>query len=127
MAKAEPPTVEELARKIEALERQVEALESELEAVRKGKGGGADTEESVRPETIVNIRKDGTIRIADHELTAEELEAKVRPILKKFPNQAVRIRADGQVKYQDVVKVADLCRRAGVWDLSFSTRSGDDS
>jgi biopolymer transport protein ExbD len=125
-ALAEPPTIEPLALKVEALERQVESLRSDLDAAKKEKNGVADSDMAKHPEIIINLHKDGKIRVEGLELGDKELTARIEPILKKFPNQPIRIRADGEVKYQDVVRVIDLCQRAGAWDLSFATRRPKD-
>lgn len=41
--------------------------------------------------------------------------------MKTFPDQPIRIRGEGEVKYQTVVNVIALCQRAGAWNLSFAT------
>ncbi len=121
LALAEPPTIESLALKVEALERQVESLKSDLDAAKKEKDGVADSDKVKHPEIIINLHKDGKIRVEGLEMSDKDLTARIGPILKEFPNQPIRIRADGEVKYQDVVRVIDLCQRAGAWDLSFAT------
>ncbi len=51
----------------------------------------------------------------------EELTARLKPILDKFPDQKLRITADPDTKYQDIIKVIDACRQAGGWNILFST------
>jgi biopolymer transport protein ExbD len=126
MALAELPTIESLALKVEALERQVESLKSDLDATKKIKDGVADSDKVKHPEIIINLHKDGKIRVEGLEMSDKELTARIDPILKKFPNQPIMIRADGEVKYQNVVRIIDLCQRAGAWDLSFATAKPKD-
>jgi biopolymer transport protein ExbD len=99
----------------------VEALKANLDAAKKDKVGETDSGKARRPEIIINNLKDGNIRVEGQELRDDELIARIGPILKEFHNQPIRIRADGEVKYQDVVRVIDLCQRAGAWNLSFAT------
>jgi biopolymer transport protein ExbD len=73
------------------------------------------------PELIIGMPKDGSIRFEGKALQGEELVARLEPIVKKFPNQAFLIRAHKTVKYEDVVSVLDLCRRAGVRNVAFAT------
>jgi biopolymer transport protein ExbD len=118
---AELPSLESLALKVEALEREVQALKADLDAAKKAKDGEQDSDISKRPEIIINILKDGSIRVEGQKLRDEELVERIGAALKQFPNQPIRIRADGEVKYQEVVRVVDLCQRAGGWNLSFAT------
>ena len=126
LALGEAPTIESLALKVEALERQVESLRSDLDAAKKEKDGVADSDKVKHAEIIINIHKDGKIRVEGREMSDKELAARIEATLKKSPNQPIRIRADGEVRYQDVVRVIDLCQRAGAWDLSFATREPED-
>ncbi len=119
---AEQPTLKSLALKIEALERQVEELKTDLAATKEEKKKSEVVLDSARrPEIIVNILKDGRIRIEGQELRDEELTGRLKPILNVYPNQPIRIKADGEVKYQDVVRVVDLCQKAGGWNISFAS------
>ena len=117
---AAQPTLESLALKVEALERKVEALQARLEAARKPEAANPAPEKAA-PEIVIHIRKDGTLHLEGEEVTAQALAAKIEPIIKKFPDQPIRIRGDEQVKYQTVVDVIALCQHAGAWNLSFAT------
>lgn len=119
-ALAAEPTLEALTRKVDALERQVEELKADL-AKAKGEMEGRGMVQNRPAEIMVHIRKDGTIRVEDEDLQDEELIAKLTPLLKKFPNLPIRIRADGAVKYEIVVKVIGLIQQAGIWNISFAT------
>lgn len=116
---AEQPTLQSLALKIEALERQVASLKADLDVVSKRMVGAVDAAETSPPDFIIRILKNGSIRVEGEVLSDEQLAAKVRSIVKKFPNQPIKIRANGVVKYQDVVRVIDLCQRAAAWNLAF--------
>lgn len=119
---AEQPTLESLTLKIEALERQVEELKTGLDATkREKKKGEVILDGAKRPEILVNLLKGGRIRFEGQELRDEELTGRLKPILMAFPNQPIRIKADGEVKYDDVLRVIDLCQKAGVWHISFAS------
>ena len=113
LAFAEQPTHESLALEVETLERPAEAPRAEVDAATREKDGNADHEKARRPELIIYILKDGRIRVDGQDLKDEELVARIKLILKRFPNQPIRIRGDANVKYQEVVRVIDLCQRAG--------------
>ncbi len=115
-ALAEQPTLTSLALKIQALEQQVEALKADVVIAKKEKDGDAK-----RPEIVINILKDGKIRIEGQKLGDEALPARIGPILTKFPNQPICIIAARDIKYQEMVRVFDLCQQAGASNLSFAT------
>ncbi len=74
---------------------------------------------------IVNVGRDGALRVMAERHTLEALE---RLIAEEAARRAgsdgrsalmVRIRADADAPYQHVSGVLQACRRAGVWKLSF--------
>lgn len=73
-------------------------------------------------EVILNVRPDGTVVVNRHELAPEELEARLRRLVRFYPGQPVVIRADRATSYENVMKVIDVCRAADVWAFSFATR-----
>jgi len=117
---AEEPTVEGLTRKVEALERQVAELKAEL-SVAKGKAGEGDGSNKVRGEIVVNVLKDGRIRVEDLDLQGGELVTRLKAVSNAFPDAAVRIKGDMDTKYKDVVQAIELCQSAGIWNISFAT------
>ncbi len=75
-----------------------------------------------RGEIIINVQADGTIKVEGQLQTLPELKEKLLSISKANPNQAVRIRADGNSVYQRIVEVIDHCQSAGIWNISFATQ-----
>lgn len=73
-------------------------------------------------EIILNIRKDGTIIINREAYSPAQLETKLHSIAKLAKNQPVRVRADAETLYQSVIDVIDICKKAGIWNISFSTQ-----
>ncbi len=73
-------------------------------------------------EQVINIRTDGTIILEKQVYTLDELQAKMERLARVNKNQPIRIRGDGDTKYQDIVHVIDRCRKAGIWNVSFATQ-----
>lgn len=87
----------------------------------------APVDKQAGPEQlIISMPKDGSIRVDGKALRDEELVAKLEAILKEFPNQAILIRADKATKYEEVVRVLDLCRRAEARNVAFATERPND-
>ena len=72
-------------------------------------------------EIIVNLAKDGGITINGATLSLDDLRVRLAKVAKFYPDQAVIIRADKEVRYERLVGVIDTCREANVWNFSFAT------
>lgn len=88
-----------------------------------------ETDQRPLGEIIVNVRAGGIITIDGMTLTDDELQSKLKSIGEAFQDeqtgksrQPVRIRGSANVEYQRIVEVIDLCQKAGIWNISFSTR-----
>jgi biopolymer transport protein ExbD len=81
-------------------------------------------DELTRPmgEIIINVLKDGTIKVEGVALDLSQLQDRLSAIAKQFENQPVRIRGDGSVSYQRIVEVIDTCQKSGIWNISFATQ-----
>ena len=80
-------------------------------------------------EIIVNVRENRVITIDGQQYSEEELRTKLNSIAEAYKDaqtgksrQPIRIRAAGQVEYERVLEVVDLCKAAGIWNISFSAR-----
>ena len=73
-------------------------------------------------EINVNIRQSGELVINGEVLTEQELLTKLRAIVEVYQNQPVRLRGDGEITYQTLMGVIDICQEAGIWNISFATR-----
>ena len=73
-------------------------------------------------EINVNIRQSGELVINGKVLTEQELLTKLRAIVAVYQNQPVRLRGDGEITYQTLMGVIDICQQAGIWNISFATR-----
>ena len=72
-------------------------------------------------EIIVNLAKDGVVRVNGATLALDDLQARLARIAKFYPGQPVIIRADRETKYEKLVGVIDACRAADVWNFSLAT------
>ena len=80
-------------------------------------------------EIILNVRDGGVITVDGQALSEGELSSKLQSIAEAFKDektgksrQPVRIRGASGVDFQRIVEVIDLCKKAGIWNISFSTR-----
>ena len=74
-------------------------------------------------EIIVNLDKGGKVTVNGKALELKDLEARLSKVAKFYPDQAVIIRADKDVRYELLVGVIDTCRAANVWNFSFATKN----
>jgi len=73
-------------------------------------------------EIVINIRQNGELVVNADALTEEQLLGKLRAIVEVHENQPVRLRGDGEITYQNLMEVIDICQKAGIWNISFATR-----
>ena len=81
----------------------------------------AQEPERLPGEIIVNLTREGRIRVNGGDMTLTELKSRLAKIAKFYPGQPVIIRADREVKYESLVEVIDTCREADVWNFSLAT------
>ncbi len=73
-------------------------------------------------EIVVNIRQGGEVVVNGEVLSSDELLRKLQAIVVVDENQPVRLRGDGEITYQTLMGVIDICQKAGIWNISFATR-----
>lgn len=71
---------------------------------------------NVRPESIHEVVVDpqGRIFLAGHPVSVQQLEQRLEAIKAADPDAAVALRADESLRYQQLVRVLDAIREAGV-------------
>ena len=94
--------------------------ESEI-SIKLPSAATAESPERLPGEIIVNLAKDGTLRVNGRELANRELQDRLARVAQFYPGQPVIIRADREVAYEKLVGVIDSCRAAGVWNFSLAT------
>ena len=83
----------------------------------------AEAPERLPGEIIVNLSKDGSIKVNGATMSLADLQSKLARISKFYPGQPVIIRADKETKYDYLVGVIDACRAGDVWNFSLATQN----
>jgi biopolymer transport protein ExbD len=83
---------------------------------------GKDKESRNVGEIIINIKTAGEIIVNGQQLTEAELLVKLKNIAAIYKDQAVILRGDEVVDYKFVIRVLDICQKAGIWNIAFATR-----
>ena len=95
--------------------------ESEI-AIRLPSASTAEEPDRLPGEIIVNLARDGKVTVNGAVLSLADLGVRLAKVAKFYPDQAVIVRADREVRYERLVEVIDTCRAANVWNFSFATR-----
>ncbi len=72
-------------------------------------------------EIIINVSKDGKISINQKILSYDEFEELMYKIARLYQGQPVIIRGDSYSYHKDIIRVLDVCSKAGIWNISFAT------
>ena len=96
--------------------------ESEI-SIRLPTAKTAEAPERLPGEIIVNLAKDGSIKVNGATMSLADLQSKLSRIAKFYPGQPVIIRADKETKYDHLVGVIDACRAGDVWNFSLATQN----
>jgi len=76
-----------------------------------------------RPHTkAVTVTADGRIFLDTAPITITELETQLRTLQAADPELPVVVRGDAAVRYEEVVQVLDVVRRAGVRNVGLVTQ-----
>ena len=73
-------------------------------------------------EIIINIKKDGEILVNGQKFNTDELLVKLKNIVALYKDQAVILRGAEGTPYQNVIRVLDICQKAGIWNIASATR-----
>jgi biopolymer transport protein ExbD len=72
-------------------------------------------------QTVLNIRRDGTVVWNRKEVSQPELLSRLKELAGEFPDFAIIVRGDEQTPYRFLVNVLDICREANIWNVAFAT------
>lgn len=67
----------------------------------------------------MNIGPDGAIAVNRREMSDDAARDMLAGVVKLDPQQTVILRADKHVPYERIMRVLDLCNRAGVVSVGF--------
>lgn len=76
---------------------------------------------TVLRELIVNVDEAGTIYVSGRVTTPAELTGMIERALEQNPKQKVTVRGDRHTAYDNVVKVLDICKGAGIQEPYLDT------
>ena len=96
--------------------------ESEI-SIRLPSAKTAEAPERMPGEIIINLAKDGSVKVNGATMTLADLQSRLARIAKFYPGQPVIIRADKETKYDHLVSVIDTCRAGDVWNFSLATQN----
>lgn len=72
-------------------------------------------------ELIINIDADGNVVVNGSTMDAEDLTPIIENALDINPEQKVSVRGDRRVAYENVVRVLDICKSAGITEPFLDT------
>ena len=78
-------------------------------------------------EIIVNVAKDGAIRVNGRDLTPEELGAKCRALAAAFPGNPIVVRGDREASWESVLRVLDICAKNDLYNVNFASAIPDET
>jgi biopolymer transport protein ExbD len=71
------------------------------------------------PTLVVTIQADGTLLIDEQSVSLDRFFPVLESRYLEQPNTELTIRADRRVAFGEVVRIMDLCKRAGAEEVSF--------
>lgn len=72
-------------------------------------------------QVVVNVRKDGKIIINQVLKSEEELFSQFSQIALVNTKQSIVVRGDKETSYDNIFRVLDICRKAGLYHVSFAS------
>ena len=73
-------------------------------------------------QMVLSVTVDAAYYINEHRFEFEELEPKLRAIIKANPEQEIFLKADGAVPYEKVAQLVALCTTVGVPRMGLVTQ-----
>jgi biopolymer transport protein ExbD len=92
-------------------------IDISVPAAEKGKEPNARSQ----AEITINVRNNGDIVVNSIVTSPEALLTKLNNITMVFKDQAVVLRGDKATDYHHIIRVLDICQKAGIWNIAFAT------
>ena len=73
-------------------------------------------------QMVLSVTVDAAYYINEHRFEFDELEPKLRAIIKANPDQEIFLKADGAVPYEKVAQLVALCTQVGVPRMGLVTQ-----
>jgi len=94
--------------------------ENELD-VKIPTASSAKEQQPMPQQTVLNIRKDGSVIMNRKPLTLDDLRKKLTALSELYPDYAIILRGDKELSYESLMAVMDICRQANIWNVAFAT------
>ena len=101
------------------IEDAFERFEDDLEIAVPAASNASDPDSPSR--IIINILADGSFRVNGRELSENQLANLVRAVADGYPDQEMLLRGDAKTDFADIIRVLDLIKKAGLWNIAFAT------
>lgn len=75
----------------------------------------------VMNQTVLNVKSDGSVVWNRKAVTQQDLLTRLKELAGLYPDYAIILRGDERTPYKGIVAVLDVCREAGIWNVSFAT------
>lgn len=96
-------------------------FETEIEIAVPAAEEGTQDERPIG-EIIVNVHSDGRMVVNAVVLDDAQLLQKLKNVAALREDQPVILRGDEESAYKHIVKVLDICKKAGIWNVAFATQ-----
>lgn len=76
-------------------------------------------------QTVLNVKADGKVVWNRKEVSPQELQTRLKELAGLFPDYAIVLRGDYRTRYEDIMKVLDICKEANIWNVAFATSKAE--
>ena len=90
--------------------------------VRVPSAQNAQESQSVVNQTVLNVRKDGTVVWNSKTVARAELLARLKVLSDLYPDYSIIVRGDEHAEYRYIAAVMDTCQEANIWNFALATR-----
>lgn len=73
-------------------------------------------------QLVVSLTREGAYYLNDHQMSLEELQGKLRSIIRLRPDRQVYLRADQSLRYGQVMKAVAAIKEAGIQKIGMVTQ-----
>ena len=78
-----------------------------------------------KSSSLVSVKKDGTYWLDEKKMPLERLVEEVKARSRANPGYSVVIRGEKEARYNDVIRVLDACKSAGLTHFGLATGQGE--
>lgn len=109
--------------RVKKLEKKTAATPFEKELDISVPAASTESPNAAKDELVINVRRDGTLVWNSKELTEDQLTAQLKEVSRFDRKRAIIIRGDRATSYDKIVRVLNVTHAAGMYHVSFATRT----